>query len=78
MGQFGSDGYLYDFTKETIRRYWNTKTDLSCLQRSPEKYMGGMGGDTYLYDFLKRGGKDYMGQFGSDSYLYDFAKRNEK
>ena len=39
--------------------------------------MGGMGGDSYLYDFLKRGGKDYMGQFGSDSYLYDFAKRNE-
>ena len=38
-----------------------------------------MGGDSYLYDFVKRAmkGKNYMGQFGSDNYLYDFSKRNE-
>ena len=44
------------------------------LQRSPEKYMGQFGSDSYLYDFAKRS-KDYMGAFGSDGYLYDFVKR---
>ena len=83
MGQFGSDGYLYDFAKRSnYLSQYGAGSDgylYDFAKRSPEKYLGQHGGsDGYLYDFIKRAGaKDYMGQFGSDGYLYDFAKRAE-
>merc|ERR1719500_309718 len=57
MEQFGSDGYLYDFTKRSPKDYMGQFGSDGYLydfaKKSPKDYMGHFGSDGYLYDFAK-------------------------
>ena len=62
MGQFGSDGYLYDFAKRSPKDYMGQFGSDGYLydfaKRSSKDYMGHFGSDGYLYDFAKRADRE--------------------
>merc|ERR1712110_560259 len=64
MEQFGSDGYLYDFTKRSPKDYMGQFGSDGYLYDFSKKRSRGFGKSKY----------PIWGGFGSDGYLYDFTK----